>query len=122
MTRHNDKRKSKKIRRIKKKIQPVEGKKDGKIIKVAKDKFANDNTPINNPSVVERGKERQALIKQAKSIATRKFKVPKPQSLVELGDPKSLAEGEAKDLKLAPIPANDLTKKRKVKRKKAKKK
>lgn len=86
-------------RKIKKKIQPVEAKKNGRKIKVAKDKFEKDKF------------EDEGNVEAAKKITSRKFKVAKPKSLQESEGEDSLAEGG--ETKLAPIPRQ-----RKVKRKK----
>lgn len=89
-------------RKIKRKIQPVEGRKKGRKIKVAKDKFNEDGEKFEDEGNVE----------AAKKITSRKFKVAKPKSLIEQEGAGSIAEGEG-ETKIAPIP-----RKRKIKRKK----
>lgn len=103
-------------RKIKKKIQPVEAKKNGRKIKVKKDKFAEDEAEAGE----EAGKVAGAGAEQAaKRITSRKFKVAKPKSILESEGEDSLAEGG--EAKIAPTTKEDVKNiklKRKVKRKK----
>ncbi|MBF31870.1 MAG: hypothetical protein Unbinned1322contig1000_63 [Prokaryotic dsDNA virus sp.] len=100
-----------KIKTIKKKVQPVEGRKNGRKIKVAKDKFADAKAEA-KAGAVAGAAVGAAVGKSVKKLASRKVKTPKPQSLAEVDDSDSLAEGDGKT-PLAPI-------KRKIKRKKKK--
>lgn len=124
MPQHTKKERAKN-RKIKRKIQPVEGRKKGRKVKVAKDVFV-EGEEKKKPPVVEAGKEFQALESEAKRIASRKFRVPKPESLTEREEEGGISEGEG-DVELAPITVDDIApltkskgKKRKVKRKKKK--
>lgn len=111
-----------KIRKIKKKIQPVEGKLKGRKIKVKKDVFASDEKQVRAP-VTTAGKEfqdEQDLVNRANKIASRKIKAPKPQSLTEQDGPNSLSEGDGGSLPLAPIDSRKIKLSSKKKKKSSK--
>lgn len=108
------------VKKIKKRIQPVEGRKNGRKIRVAKDKFVDDEVAresVAPPPVTTEGSEMAELEREAKRITSRKFKVkspPKPASLAEQEAGSTLSEET--ETEIAPLEP-----KRKIKRKKKKK-